>query len=136
MKNQFPNWSSSPDPGAEAGTTVLGFDEREERRIREFAVDQSIETIRNRIDQFGVREPIIQRSGSDGILVQLPGIQDPQRAKELIGKTAVLEFKLVARPPIRRSRRRRHRDALRQERELAHAARRAARCRTRSSARR
>jgi preprotein translocase subunit SecD len=96
LKNQFPVLVVTSDPSAQPGDTVLGFDEREERRIREFAVDQSIETIRNRIDQFGVREPVIQRSGADGILVQLPGIQDPQRAKDLIGKTAVLEFKLVA----------------------------------------
>ncbi len=96
LKNQFPVLVAASDPAAQPGETVLGFDDREERRIREFAVDQSIETIRNRIDQFGVREPVIQRSGADGILVQLPGIQDPQRAKDLIGKTAVLEFKLVA----------------------------------------
>ncbi len=96
MKNRFPSLVFSSEPNAEAGETLLTFDEREQRRIREFAVDQSIETIRNRIDQFGVRESLIQRSGTDGILVQLPGIQDPQRAKDLIGKTAVLEFKLVA----------------------------------------
>ncbi len=96
LKNQFPVLVPASDSAAQAGDTVFGFEDREERRIREFAVDQSIETIRNRIDQFGVREPVIQRSGSDGILVQLPGIQDPQRAKDLIGKTAVLEFKLVA----------------------------------------
>ena len=96
LKNQFPVLVASSDPAAPSEDTVLGFDPREEKRIREFAVDQSIETIRNRIDQFGVREPVIQKSGSDGILVQLPGIQDPQRAKDLIGKTAVLEFKLVA----------------------------------------
>ncbi len=96
LKNQFPVLVAASDSAAQSGDTVYGFEDREERRIREFAVDQSIETIRNRIDQFGVREPVIQRSGSDGILVQLPGIQDPQRAKDLIGKTAVLEFKLVA----------------------------------------
>jgi preprotein translocase subunit SecD len=96
LKNRFPVLVAASDSTAQSGDTVLGFDDREERRIREFAVDQSIETIRNRIDQFGVREPVIQRSGGDGILVQLPGIQDPQRAKDLIGKTAVLEFKLVA----------------------------------------
>ncbi len=96
LKSQFPVLVAASDSNAQSGDIVYGFDEREERRIREFAVDQSIETIRNRIDQFGVREPVIQRSGSDGILVQLPGIQDPQRAKDLIGKTAVLEFKLVS----------------------------------------
>lgn len=96
LKNSFPVLVAASDASAQPGDTVLGYDEREERRIREFAVDQSIETIRNRIDQFGVREPVIQRSGADGILVQLPGVQDPQRAKDLIGKTAVLEFRLVA----------------------------------------
>ena len=65
------------------------------RSLRDYAVDQTLETIRNRIDQFGVSEPIIQRHGENSILVQLPGIQDPQRAKEIIGKTALLEFKLV-----------------------------------------
>ena len=67
----------------------------EVRRIKQAAVDQSLETIRNRVDQFGVSEPIIQRQGDRDILIQLPGIQDAGRAKELIGKTAVLQFKLV-----------------------------------------
>ncbi|MBI5136235.1 MAG: protein translocase subunit SecD [Nitrospirae bacterium] len=64
-------------------------------RIRVGAVTQSVETIRNRIDQFGVAEPLIQQQGSDEILVQLPGVSDPDRAIDLIGKTALLEFKLV-----------------------------------------
>jgi preprotein translocase subunit SecD len=71
-------------------------DRREVQRLREYALDQSLETLRNRIDQFGVAEPTVQRQGNQDILVQLPGIQDPERAKALIGKTALLEFKLVA----------------------------------------
>lgn len=63
--------------------------------IKKFAVEQSLETIRNRIDQFGVTEPEIVPQGEDRILIQLPGIKDPQRAINLIGKTALLEFKLV-----------------------------------------
>jgi preprotein translocase subunit SecD len=58
-------------------------------------VDQALETIRNRIDQFGVSEPDIRIQGERRILIQLPGIKDTQRAKELIGKTALLEFKLL-----------------------------------------
>jgi protein-export membrane protein SecD len=58
-------------------------------------VDRAIEIIRNRIDQFGVAEPLIQKQGQNRIVVQLPGITDPQRAKQLIGKTARLEFRLV-----------------------------------------
>lgn len=59
------------------------------------AVDHAIEIIRNRIDQFGVAEPLIARQGERWIVVQLPGLKDPQRAKELIGKTALLEFRLL-----------------------------------------
>ncbi|MCP4682340.1 MAG: protein translocase subunit SecD, partial [Desulfobacterales bacterium] len=64
-------------------------------RVTEMAVDQALETIRNRIDQFGVSEPDIRPQEGDRILVQLPGIKDPKRAIALIGKTALLEFKLV-----------------------------------------
>ncbi|MFH1564161.1 MAG: protein translocase subunit SecD [Nitrospirota bacterium] len=59
------------------------------------AVDRALEIIRNRIDTFGVSEPIIQKQGKDKIVVQLPGLKDPQRAKHLIGSTALLEFRLV-----------------------------------------
>ena len=62
---------------------------------REDAPDRALEIIRNRIDQFGVMEPLIQRQGKDSIVVQLPGITDRERAIELIGRTAQLEFKLV-----------------------------------------
>ncbi len=74
---------------------VLRLSPEEEKFIRENAVDQSLEIIRNRIDQFGVTEPVIVRQGEEEIVVQLPGIQDPERALKLIGQTAQLEFKLV-----------------------------------------
>ena len=64
-------------------------------QIMKMAADQALETIRNRIDQFGVREPDIRPQENHRILIQLPGIKDPKRAIELIGKTALLEFKLV-----------------------------------------
>jgi preprotein translocase subunit SecD len=67
----------------------------EARRIADDAADQALETIRNRVDQFGVAEPTIVRQGQNEIVVQLPGVQDPKRAIDLIGKTAQLEFKLV-----------------------------------------
>lgn len=75
--------------------TVLAIREGEASQIKDSAVSQALETIRNRVDQFGVAEPLIQRQGPHQILVQLPGIKDPQRAIALIGKTALLEFKLV-----------------------------------------
>ncbi len=64
--------------------------------IKNNAVAQSLEIIRNRIDQFGVAEPVIIRQGADEIVIQLPGIRDPERAMKLLGDTAQLEFKLVA----------------------------------------
>ncbi|MCX7856955.1 MAG: protein translocase subunit SecD [Deltaproteobacteria bacterium] len=63
--------------------------------IKENATSQALEIIRNRIDQFGVTEPVIAKQGEERILVQLPGVKDPERALELVGKTAMLEFKLV-----------------------------------------
>src|SRR5262245_47779266 len=78
-----------------AGRIVLTLKPREATEIRTLAVRQGLETIRNRIDQFGVSEASIQQQGDNRILVQLPGVQDPARAKALIGKTALLEFKLV-----------------------------------------
>jgi SecD/SecF fusion protein len=64
--------------------------------IENNAVTQSLEIIRNRIDQFGVAEPVIIRQGADEIVIQLPGIKDPERALKLLGDTAQLEFKIVA----------------------------------------
>ena len=60
------------------------------------AVDRALEIIRNRIDEFGVKEPIVQGQGVDQIVVQLPGMTDRQRTLDLIKRTAVLEFKLVS----------------------------------------
>jgi preprotein translocase subunit SecD len=74
---------------------VFKIKDSEAKRIADDAADQALETIRNRIDQFGVAEPTIVRQGENEIVVQLPGVQDPRRAIDLIGKTAQLEFKLV-----------------------------------------
>ncbi len=81
--------------GSTDQTVILDLPDREVETIKRLAVDQALETIRNRIDQFGVSEPDIRRQGEKRILVQLPGITDTQRAKDLIGKTAQLEFKLL-----------------------------------------
>jgi preprotein translocase subunit SecD len=83
----------SADQGA--GRFTLAMADREIARLRDLAVAQGVETIRNRVDQFGVAEPTITRQGQDRILIQLPGLQDPERAKALIGKTAHLEFRLL-----------------------------------------
>jgi preprotein translocase subunit SecD len=87
--------ASNADSSGPGPTFSLNFKPQEMQQIRTNAMDQALETIRNRIDQLGVRETTVAKEGDNEILVQLPGIQDPERAKELIGKTAVLEFKLV-----------------------------------------
>jgi preprotein translocase subunit SecD len=68
--------------------------------LKDQAVNQTVETIRNRIDQFGVAEPLIQRQGSDRIVVELPGVSDAQRVKDLIKVKAVLEWKMVKAGPV------------------------------------
>ncbi|TYT74422.1 protein translocase subunit SecD [Desulfobotulus mexicanus] len=67
----------------------------EKNHITKMATEQALETIRNRIDEFGVNEPDIRIQGERRIIIQLPGIEEPERAKQLIGKTALLEFKIV-----------------------------------------
>jgi preprotein translocase subunit SecD len=79
----------------ENGVLNYGISKQYKDQIEKSAVDKSIEVIRNRIDEFGVTEPEIIAMGADRIVVQLPGVKDIERAKDLIGKTAKLEFKIV-----------------------------------------
>jgi preprotein translocase subunit SecD len=87
--------STAQAPAGGGPAYVLTFKQRDLMLVRNNAMEQALETIRNRIDQLGVRETTVVKEGQNEILVQLPGIQDPERAKEIIGKTAVLEFKLL-----------------------------------------
>ena len=82
---------------AESGPNefLLTMPERETLAIKKSALDQNITTLRNRVNELGVAEPIIQQQGSNRIVVQLPGVQDTARAKELLGTTATLEYRLV-----------------------------------------
>jgi len=77
------------------GQQVMVLRSDEVERILENATLQALETIRNRVDEFGVSEPLIQKQGAHQMLIQLPGISDADRAIDLIGKTALLEFKLL-----------------------------------------
>jgi preprotein translocase subunit SecD len=79
----------------ENGVLNYGISKQYKDQIEKSAVDKSIEVIRNRIDEFGVTEPEIVALGADRIVIQLPGVKDIERAKDLIGKTAKLEFKIV-----------------------------------------
>lgn len=96
MKEDYPHLDViGPVSQAGAQNYQIRLKPEEFNRLEERTVSQSMEVLRNRIDQFGVTEPVLVRQGADSILVQLPGIQDPQRALELIGQTAQLVFKLV-----------------------------------------
>ncbi len=74
----------------------LNFTEKALKENKEKAIEQNITTLRNRVNELGVSEPIIQRQGEDRIVVQLPGVQDTARAKEILGATATLEFRMLA----------------------------------------
>lgn len=82
------------DDGGE-NEIVLKMNDMEMREIRKNAVGQNITTLRNRVNELGVAEPVIQQQGDNRIVVQLPGVQDTARAKEILGTTATLEYRLV-----------------------------------------
>jgi preprotein translocase subunit SecD len=94
IMEDFPSFVEVDSQGKSA-TVVYEIKDAEIKRIKDSAINQALETIRNRIDQFGVAEPLIQRQGLKQIVVQLPGIREPKRAKDLIKETALLEFKLL-----------------------------------------
>ncbi|MCM0606645.1 MAG: protein translocase subunit SecD [Xanthomonadaceae bacterium] len=81
--------------GEKPGELEFGLDREYKNDVREKTINQSIEVIRNRVDEFGVAEPQISSQGNDRVVVELPGIKEIQRAKDLIGRTAKLEFKIA-----------------------------------------
>lgn len=91
-KNFYPNLLVMNDQG---NTVEFGFARAFRTEIADRTLNQSIQVIRNRIDEFGVAEPSIASQGKDRIVVELPGIKDIERAKSLVGRTAKLEFKIV-----------------------------------------
>jgi protein-export membrane protein SecD len=94
LKDDFPNLETETGMNT-PNLITLKLKDKELGTLKEMAIEQGVETLRNRIDQFGVTEPVIQREGDRHIVVQLPGVKDPQRAMELVGRTAQLEFMLV-----------------------------------------
>jgi preprotein translocase subunit SecD len=94
-KRFLPDWNYS----TAGGKWTFALKDVARRQMEDNAVSQAVETIRNRIDEFGVAEPLIAREGSDRILVQLPGVDDPKRVKDLIKNTAFLELSLVEAGP-------------------------------------
>ena len=94
LLDEFPTFAEVDSAGS-GNTIAWELRETESKRIKDSAINQALETIRNRIDQFGVAEPLVQRQGMKQIVVQLPGVRDPKRAKDLIKETALLEFKML-----------------------------------------
>ena len=96
LKDQYPDLEPAASETVDGKARVaLKVKDKRAADIKKMAVEQSLETIRNRVDQFGISEPEIIPQGVDRIIVQLPGVKDPARAKNLIGRTALLEFKIV-----------------------------------------
>ena len=96
MEKRFPRYEYNNNV-TEGGVEWLTYrlTDAEAKSIRESAVEQALETLRNRIDETGVREPSIVRQGENRISVQIPGLVDPSQAAEAIGTTALLEFKML-----------------------------------------
>jgi preprotein translocase subunit SecD len=88
--------ASDEDSAAEMFSFTATFSEAAVREVEDYAVGQNLVTLRNRVNELGVSEPMVQRQGRNRIIVQLAGIQDPAEAKRVIGKTANLEFRLGA----------------------------------------
>ncbi len=96
LRDKYPDLEIADTSPREGGQLVtLKINDKRAIELKKLTVEHSLETIRNRVDQFGIAEPEIIPEGDDRILIQLPGIKDPERAKSLIGKTALLEFKIV-----------------------------------------
>jgi len=94
LLDDYPTFAEQ-NTGGTAGSLIWELRDTEIARIKDSTINQALETIRNRIDQFGVAEPVVQRQGLKQIVVQLPGVKDPKRAKDLIKETALLEFKML-----------------------------------------
>ena len=95
LRSEFDNLEFTKADG-EVNTVVARPTEQEIARIKELALEQNLTTLRNRVNELGVAEPLVQRQGDDRIVVELPGVQDTAEAKRLLGKTATLEYRLVA----------------------------------------
>ncbi len=95
VANAFPDLQLNNVDGGTDFKLVAGLKPEAQKRIQEGAVQQNITILRNRVNELGVAEPIVQQQGADRVVVQLPGVQDTTRAKDIIGRTASLEIRMV-----------------------------------------
>jgi SecD/SecF fusion protein len=98
-KKQIKEYSSQLKIARTADELLVSMDEAQIARLRDMSVKQALETIRNRVDEFGVAEPVMQREGKERLLIQLPGIEDPERVIDLLGRTAQLSFHIAIEGP-------------------------------------
>jgi preprotein translocase subunit SecD len=95
LSKEYPNLTLNDGISGEYKVLTASLNAVEQKRIQDFALKQNIQTLHNRINELGVAEPIIQQQGVDRVVVQLPGVQDTAKAKEILGRTATLEIRLV-----------------------------------------
>jgi len=95
LSKEYPNLTLKDSANGEYKVLTASLNVVEQKRIQDFALKQNIQTLHNRINELGVAEPIIQQQGADRVVVQLPGVQDTAKAKEILGRTATLEIRLV-----------------------------------------
>ncbi len=111
IRKEYPRLLLEPEERGGDAFLVVTISEQEIREIKKMALQQNVITLRNRVNELGVAEPVVQQQGQNRIVVQLPGIQDTARAKEILGATATLEFRmavenadvqaaLAGRPPV------------------------------------
>ena len=93
LNNRYPGYDEIND--SDSNTIRLRMTETKLRETQDYAISQNVTILRNRVNELGVAEPLVQRQGAERIVVQLPGVQDTARAKEILGATATLEFRLL-----------------------------------------
>jgi len=95
VQDKFPDLQVDPAATATDGRLVLNYKPEALRRVQDNAIKQNITTLHNRVNELGVAEPVIQQQGADRVVVELPGVQDVAKAKDILGRTATLEMRLV-----------------------------------------
>ncbi|MEH6443196.1 MAG: protein translocase subunit SecD [Oceanospirillaceae bacterium] len=103
IRNEYPEFLVTAEDRADSFYVVVTLKPSAVKDIEDYAIKQNLTTLRNRVNELGVAEPLVQRQGRNRIVVQLPGIQDASEAKRIIGKTANLQFRLEATPSATRS---------------------------------
>lgn len=95
LQKEFRDYQIAEEEADNVTTLVLSLSEQAVKEIKDYAVSQNLTSLRNRVNELGVAEPVVQRQGADRIVIQLPGIQDTAEAKRIIGRAANLEFRMV-----------------------------------------